>query len=299
MNITIARIPDREIRERFNHINIPDYLLSKLKSTLFDVEKRPVPYIKKDSISVDGKTFFYKADFNHETGKQMIVNKDRESFISIMSDDYVLIKNISILHAFNDMCNPENNSLDLDFKLIDIALFNDREVRYIFIAEGMTKNILGAMISPRITIINSYGGKSSFKVIGGVNVLSCTNGLMFPKTISEISQIHLGNIDVTKLIDTTTKIISKSGAYAEETFGLLKSRQYSDEGLLEVLGMFTREGQDRFVETFNSNIPTTYYDLLQSGTNVITHSLDREKESTHILEQTFIPKLLKIADGDR
>lgn len=302
--MNLVESTQQNLKNQFENITIPKHLVIDVKETIFNVEKRPVPFIgiKKDIFKnpvVKGES--WEADFNKTTNKSMIVNSDKESFISIVSNEYTVVPNIKILNAINEMQSPYNQKEYLGLELIEVSIFNDSRTKYVFLAKNLERTIFNEKIVPRLTIINSYSGDSSVKIIGGVNVLVCTNGLMFPKTITQYNRLHKGEIEIENLFSKFIATIKKTNKFAESSFSLLKSVSYHSEFLAETIGMFNRNVQKDFVKVLDNDKENrkNYYGLLQAGTNIITHKMDRNKESTHNLEAQFIPKLIEIVNKDK
>lgn len=286
-----------------SNLVISDNVLRDIQATLFNVRIEDVPFVNKnrnlsDNV-VNNISGIYTGetgiDWDNRTGYQMIINDEKDKVLSVASKQYSIIKNKQIFQMMEDV------AIQMGTRIIvkEASMFAYKRFKYVFTFEAIQRTVSNELIMPQITIINAYEPGYRLKVIGGMQVLVCTNGLMMNKVVDMFSKVHTGEIVLPNMVESVQGVIESSWKFAEKSFDLLRSIDYSPEGLITMLGMFPREGKDRIIEYVKKENTTTYYDLLQAGTYVLTHELDRETETVHNIEQSFYSGLINIADKDK
>ena len=227
-----------------------------------------------------------------DTGYKFIVREDTNEVLSCMTDEYKLIDNQTIY----DTASPIMKNVGAT--LVDVETFSNGAKTQFKWRIGDTKVDLGEgdIVSPEITIKNSYNGQWGLHILAGSFRLICSNGMVIGVVIARKNYKHsVYNIqleDIEKSINDT--VITTNKIFKEE-LPQLKSSKIDEKHLVEIIKMIPSTHMEQYTQYLMANKPETYWDLLNSATWITSHSMKRANEATHKLEQQIYPSITKWA----
>ena len=251
--------------------------MTNLESTFFNVELTPVPH------PID----------NEDTKYRYVMNTDTSEVLSIVTKDYTLVKNEDLINAITPAIKEHNG------KLIEAKLFGDgarTQYKYQFQEHTVTIHGMDRLV-PEIVIKNSYDGTIAVTVMAGAFRLVCSNGMVIGQIVDYFKNRHLTDVQISKLNGIINDTIERTIKYlSEEVAQLAEIKPVKEKHLLEVIQMFPDRMMERAMEYITQHKPKDYWDLLNTATNIATHHMNRDAESTHNLEKRFLPRVMKMAE---
>lgn len=214
-----------------------------------------------------------------------IMREDTHEVLSVMSGEYKLIPNeeiasivMSNLDDYGDITETYSNFSNRRFKMK--YRFNDMKVN---IGNGEPD-----YLNPEIIIRNSYDGTIQLSILTGAFRLVCSNGLIIGITFSGFKNKHSNNNERIEDIPILLKEAIKSLNAKLDTIKYLNVP--FDNDTLPKFYEFLPEPYDKaLTEYIVANKPNTYYDMMNALTFIATHNMNREYESTHLLEERIFP----------
>jgi len=259
-----------------------------LDKTLFPVREEPVPFVEQ--LIRMGPEDMARPNINYEidTGFKMLIRDDTNEVISIVTNKYKLIKNYELLKTIDRHITKCNGVLT------DATIFGNARTSYTITFGSMEYTVGNEKIMPRVIIYNSYDRTDSIKIVGGIFVLVCSNGMTVGTITESVSYTHILGRKIDEINDKIDSIIEGVIGFSEEKFPVLVDRRVQAPDLIKFMEIFPTNGKDEIINQFKVAKPKSFYDLLQIGTNVLTHKLNRNAEATHRLEQSFVNELMKL-----
>ena len=200
----------------------------------------------------------------NSTGYKFIVREDTGKVLSCMTDNYKLVKNETMMKW----------------------TFPDNKVK-------MSKN--DEMI-PEINIVNSYDGTVGLNILGGAFRIICSNGLVIGFIASKYTNKHIKtNIALNDLDRIIEETVNNTSLVFKDEFPILAETKFQEKHLIEFIKLFPEYANTMVADKIIIENPKTFWDLLNVGTNILTHHMNRSMDSTHNLENRLYPKVKKLA----
>ena len=253
--------------------------MSELKDTFFDVGLFPVPHPSEDQ--------------PEDTKYRYVVNIDSDEVLAIVTKDYTLVENEKLYTAILPAIESNGGQLE------SCELFGDNNARVMYKFKFMDMKVtIGEDddLVPELVIKNSYDGSTAITVMAGAFRMVCSNGMVIGKIVDYFKSRHLTDVDITKLESIINKTIENTIIYLNEKVAQLADiKPVKEQHILDIIQMFPDRMMERSMEYIIAHRPNDYWDLLNVTTNIATHHMDREAESTHKLEKKFLPTIMKMA----
>jgi hypothetical protein len=245
---------------------------------LFPVKKKPILY--------NGQ----------ETGRSMIIREDKDEFVSIVSDDYLLIPNRlvldSVVREFSGIIDNKQKPQLFSTGAYSSVSFN---LKY------PTKEVkVGDNVGAVIRIENSYDTSKSLRVSMNAVRLVCSNGMTVDSPLFQSRVKHIGNIQPE---DVVQEMIGSIGEKGEETFvGLnetfmqMAKTELTDDiknKFIKTLSDYPNYVVEHIVKQITETNPVDLWDLYNCVTYVTTHNMDRNKFSTLKAEEDLNKEILQ------
>lgn len=256
-----------------------------LDDFIFPVEKRPIIHNKKES------------------GHSKIVNLNDNSLVSVVSDDYVLIRNSILIekmtHELGDLLE-----VDKDGELVKTNMFSNK--RYFSMSFNLKTPPIEIAekdpISANIRIENSYDATSSLRVSMNATRLVCKNGLIADVGVYEKKQRHIGNIteeDVVNEMIESLNTSEKSFQNVIERYKKMTSILVDDDIKSRFVSSISEAPnyvQKSIASEIANTVPTNLWELYNCITFVTTHKMDRKKLSTLKTEAFLNKSMMSIVE---
>lgn len=231
-----------------------------------------------------------------ETGRSMIIREDKDEFVSVVSDDYLLIPNRMVL----DSVIKEFSGI-LDMKAGTKVFSNGSYSSISINLKYPTKEVkVGDDVGAVIRIENSYDTTKALRVSMNALRLVCSNGMTVDSPLFQSKVKHIGNVSAS---DVVSEMIQSIGEKGEETFLSLNEQflQMAETKLTDdIKGKFVKTLADypnyvvdNIVKQITETDPEDLWDLYNCVTYVTTHEMDRNKYSTLKTEEDLNKEILK------
>lgn len=261
--------------------------MSDLQSVMFPV--REVPAVGIPQTISDERQFGSEID---NTGYKFIVREDTGEVLSCMTDEYQLVENKRVM-KFADPIIKKNKGV-----LKEALTFNNgarTRVKWSFpdhkVSLGKNENI-----EPQIIFDNSYNGTVGVNIMSGAFRIVCSNGLVIGVVIGKYKNRHsVYNISLDDLESVIYDTMEKTKMIFKEDFQILFNTDIKEKDIVNFIKMFPIQANDTITGRLIADKPKTYWDLLNVGTNVLSHSMNRKTEATHIIENQLYPAVSRWA----
>ena len=151
-------------------------------------------------------------------------------------------------------------------------------------------------ISPEIIIRNSYDGTVGVNLLAGAFRIVCTNGMVIGVVLDNYKNKHsVYNIELDKLEQSIVDTIEKTKYMFEDEFPTLINTKIKERHIVSLIKMFPIQANNVITQRLIVDKPKTFWDLFNVGTNVLTHTMNRNSESTHQVENSLYPTIKKWA----
>jgi hypothetical protein len=151
-------------------------------------------------------------------------------------------------------------------------------------------------VNPEIIIKNSYDGTTVVDVMGGAFRMVCSNGMVIGFLLGRKRNVHnVWNKSLDKLEDIIEETVHKITDTFDDKFPVLVETPIKKRHVSEIIKLVPTTAMEPLTQYLLLHKPKTYWDLLNAATWVATHSLDRNRESTHKMESMIYPKITKWA----
>lgn len=260
----------------------------QLSKTLFDVRESPVPFVNEFVSMGIGDMAKPSINYNIDTGFKMLIRDDTNEVISVVTNKYKLVKNVELLKAIDNYITKQKATLT------SAIIFGNARTSYVIAFKELTEEVNGANMFPQIMIQNSYDRTDSVKIIGGLFEILCSNGMVIGDVTNNVSYTHIIGREINTIEEKIDDVVGDVLEFSVNTFPKLKDRQVMSDDIINFMGLFPQMGKDYILDKFKVNKPNNFYDLMQTGTYVLTHKMNRQTEATHRLEENFVSNLLRL-----
>jgi hypothetical protein len=226
------------------------------------------------------------------TGYKFIVREDTGTILSCMTDDYKLVKNETIINYAGPVIKKNKGVLK------EVRVFGNGAKTTMKWQFPEQKVHIGPNddISPEIVIRNSYDGTVGVNILAGAFRLVCTNGMIIGVVLDNYRNKHsVYNIELDKLEQSIVDTIEKTKYMFEDEFPTLINTQIKEKHIVNFIKIFPIQANTIITQRLIVDKPKTFWDLFNVGTNVLTHSMNRNAESTHHIENSLYPTIKKWA----
>ena len=228
------------------------------------------------------------------TGYKFVVREDNNEVLSCMTDEYKLIENKDIYETASEVMT----NLNVDAQLSEVESFsNGAKTQFKWTLRG-TKVDLGDgdVVSPEITLRNSYNGQWGLHILAGAFRILCSNGLVIGTIISRKSYKHsIYNMDLKDIEPSIQETVLSTDGIFNKDLPKLKNTKLQEKHIVGLIDMMPSNQMEAFTQYLMKDKPENYWDLLNSATWIATHSMKRSNEATHKLEQSIYPTITKWA----
>jgi hypothetical protein len=98
--------------------------------------------------------------------------------------------------------------------------------------------------------------------------------------------------DIESVIKRT---VDKTKLIFKDEFPILKDNKISEKNIVNFIKMFPLQANQIITQRLIADRPKTFWDLFNVGTNVLTHNMNRNAESTHNIESRLYNTIKKWA----
>jgi len=227
-----------------------------------------------------------------ETGYKFIIREDTGDILSCMTDEYKLVTNETVLKHANPIIEKSGG------KVKEVRMFANgakTTLKWHFPNEKVNigKN---EDLTPEIIINNSYNGTSGLNILAGAFRLVCTNGMIIGVVSQNYKNKHsVYNIALNDIESVIRETVEKTKLIFTDEFPILQENKISEKHIVKFLKMFPMQANQIVTMALIANKPKTFWDLFNVGTNVLTHHMSRNSESTHTLENSLYGTMKKWA----
>ena len=226
------------------------------------------------------------------TDYKLIVRKDTNKILSCMTNEYKVVKNETIIKYALPVIQDAGGM----FKECKTFAEGARTtMTWNFPNEQVTigKN---DVLTPEIIIKNSYDGTIGVNVLAGAFRLVCTNGMIIGVVAHDYRNKHsVYNVKLNDIEGIIIETIAKTKATFKDEFPILQNTEIKEKHIVDFLKMFPIKANSVVTQRLIADRPKTFWDLFNVGTNVTTHHMDRNTESTHKLENMLYERVKKMA----
>ena len=229
------------------------------------------------------------------TGYKFIVREDTGQVLSCMSDDYMLVKNETV-GKFAAPIIKKNNG-----RLTEVRVFKQgaRTIMKWQFPNHSVKIGPDDTMHPEIVIQNSYDGTIGVNVMAGAWRIICANGLIIGVLASQYRNKHsIYNVKLNDLEGIINETMEKTKLMFKDEFPLLIETKIRERHIVNFLKMFPIQANETITQKLIADKPTSFWDLFNVGTSVLTHNMDRSSQSTHQIENTLYPTMKKWANKE-
>ncbi len=220
-----------------------------------------------------------------DTQFNMIVRTDTDVPISVMSSDYRLITNRELLEAalplidqYGGVIPSPNNKADIEINRV----FGNARSQFAFDFPERKITIGKDIVHPRITLMNSYDGTKRVGFRYGAYRLVCSNGLTIGKSSTEM-YMHIGkDTPLNDIESIIQRVFVNMNDMIEGGFKPMTEKTMLATDINKFVAHFPKQYQDEVTSQLTDSNAWSVYN---AGTYVLSHSMDRSKESIHNLER--------------
>lgn len=236
-----------------------------------------------------------------ETGKDIISREDNGDFISVVSKDYLLIENKlivnNLLKEFSELINFN------DKEVISKRIFsNNNYFSFSFDLNYPKQEVeVGDYIGAVLRIDNSYDGTSSLRLSMNAKRLVCSNGMVVNKPLFYNKKKHIGDIDANDVVQNMLAELKNNGEDAfmglNSLFQDMVKTKLTPEiksEFLKRVGGYQQYVVDSITQKIISESPKNFWELYNCVTYVMTHNMDRSKQTTLTTEENINKELVSL-----
>jgi len=249
--------------------------------------------VKEIPALITGNEFSDKfGDTATNTGYKFIVREDTGNVISCMTDEYKLVTNNEIYETAEPIMK------DVGATLSEVQTFSDgAKTSFKWTLKDIKVDLGdGDLLNPEITLRNSYNGQWGLHILAGEFRLVCSNGLVIGVVVSRKNYKHsVYNMSLDDIAPSINDTITSTTGIFNKELPVLKNTPVKEKHIVELIGMIPSNQMEQFTQYLMAHKPENYWDLLNSATWIVTHSMRRTNEATHKLEQQIYPKITRWA----
>ena len=151
-------------------------------------------------------------------------------------------------------------------------------------------------LTPEIIIKNSYDGTVGLNILAGAFRLICSNGLVIGIIAENYKNKHsVYNVALDDIESVIKRTVDKTKLIFKDEFPVLKDNKISEKNIINFIKMFPLQANEIITQRLIADRPKTFWDLFNVGTNVLTHNMNRNAESTHNIESRLYNTIKKWA----
>ena len=110
--------------------------------------------------------------------------------------------------------------------------------------------------------------------------------------VSKYKNKHIkANVSLDDIGDIVSETVEKTKLVMKDEFPVLIDTDYKDKHIVEFLKMFPIQANDMVTQALIANKPKSFWDLFNVGTNVLSHHMNRDSQSTHLIEGKLYPTI--------
>ena len=229
------------------------------------------------------------------TGHKFIVREDTGAVISCMTDDYKLVKNETVGKLAAPIIKKNNG------KLKEVRVFKGgaRTTMKWQFPDHMVQIGPDDEMHPEIVVQNSYDGTIGVNIMAGAWRLICANGLVIGVVASQYRNKHsVYNVKLDALENIIDETMESTKLMFKDEFPLLIETPIKERHIMNFLKMFPIQANEIITQKLIADKPKTFWELLNVGTSVVTHNMDRNSQSTHQIENSLYPTMKKWANKE-
>ena len=237
-----------------------------------------------------------KSDENetlNNTGYKFIVREDTGKVLSCMTNDYKLVTNETILKYASPIIKKSGG------KVKEVKSLGDGAKSIMTWNFPKEKVNIGKDddLTPEIIIKNSYDGTVGLNILAGAFRLICSNGLVIGIIAENYKNKHsVYNVALDDIESVIKRTVDKTKLIFKDEFPVLKDNKISQKNIVNFLKMFPLQANKMVTQRLIADRPKTFWDLFNVGTNVLTHNMNRNAESTHNIESRLYNTIKKWAN---
>lgn len=254
-----------------------------MENTLFEVKEYPALYIDDNN---------KKETMHRQNGYKFIVREDNGAILSCMTNQYQLITNEEVYNTMAPVLKQYGAS-PIEANVFSGGARTSWRWKFPDVQVDVGE---GDLVNPEITIRNSYDGSFEASAIAGAFRIVCSNGLVIGYLLGKTGVRHIvGNKKDTfyQLVEDTIKMTKK---VFNDEFPTIANTEIKKADVRRVIELFpSGQAMEALVNYLVGKPPRTYWDLLNAATWVTSHSMDRNREATHKLENKIYPLIKKRA----
>ena len=226
------------------------------------------------------------------TDYKLIVREDTNRVLSCMTNEYKVVKNETILQYAEPVIEKAGG------KYKECKVFADgarTTMIWNFPNEKVSiKN--NDELTPEIIIKNSYDGSVGVNIMAGAFRLVCSNGAIIGVIASDYKNKHsIYNVKLDDIEQIIVETIEKTKTIFKEEFPILVNNKIKEKHIVDFIKMFPIHANSVVTQRLIADRPKTFWDLFNVGTNVTSHHMNRDSESTHKLEDRLYKQMKKMA----
>jgi len=228
----------------------------------------------------------------NSTGYKFIVREDTGQVLSCMTDNYRLVTNKSIIDAAEPIIDKHGGEVK------EVNVFsNGRSVHMKWhFPKHVVKIGKDDELTPEIVVGNSYDGTLGVNIMAGAFRLICLNGAVIGIVASRYKNKHIkSNISFDDFDEVISETMDKTKLIFKEEFPVLQGTNFKDKHVIDFLQMFPLQANELVTQALIANKPKSFWDLFNVGTNVLSHHMNRNAQSTHNIEGRLYPAIKKWA----
>lgn len=204
-----------------------------------------------------------------------IVRADTNEVLSVMSNEYKVIRHSEVLNQFEKSLGDELSNRKVTLCKNGAILFARYETPKIESIEVKKDDI----VKFGVEAFNSYDGSLPVGFVFTALRLVCTNGMTIPKSIARISVRHIGNPDITNIREDFAKrlpLYLKTANKWREWADITPEEVVVDKFFKE---MFGKRHQKAFAELYKQSEDKTLWGLYNMFTRYSTHDIKVRKNN--------------------
>lgn len=208
--------------------------------------------------------------------KKAIVRTDTNKVLSVMGDDYTLVKHSDVLENIERTIPTELTNRKITLCRNGAILFAKYETPKIEAVEVKK----GDIVKFGVEVFNSYDGSLPVGFMFTALRLVCTNGMTIPKSIARLSVRHIGGVNLGNVQEEFTKrlplYINTSKRWREWS-NITPGQEQVDTFLKGALGERLRK---QFSKSYQGAEDKTVWGLYNLLTSYNTHNIKIRKSNT-------------------
>ena len=231
----------------------------------------------------------------NNTGHKFIVREDTGAVLSCMSNDYKLVTNKTVLDYADPIIKESGGVVK------EVRVFGNgakTTVKWNFPNEKVN---IGPNddVTPEVIIRNSYDGTIGLNILAGAFRLVCTNGMIIGIIAKHYKNKHsVYNVALDDIESIIRETIEKTKLIFKDEFPVLRRNKITEKHIINLIKMFPLQANKIITQRLIIDKPKTFWDLFNVGTNVLTHNMNRNSESTHTIENSLYNTIKRWATSE-